>query len=250
MKKILILVVLLVAIISLGFFIKGGFGGGLVGQEVSMEDPVDIVLNFTDEWTSALNSSTTDPYKLDLDKTPILSKDLRKKLSDAKGHSDEEVDPVLCQLVIPDGVSARVVFENEMETEILILPTDTGLSKQAIFKLNHLNDGWYINDITCSLGEFAPDREFSFDNEGFLFKDQLSAVGDKWQILFEEDGEVGHTAPLIFNSESVCRDMKGEESTCSPDQFSETSKALVRGEMSESGVEVKRLEFTEEPLKQ
>lgn len=242
-----IIVLVLVVFIIIGFvwvFFKGNV---LNQQEVSMSDPVDVVLDFYDPWLDARKSETTDPYKEGLDKSPILSKELRSRISKAKGQSDTEVDPVLCQVTVPTVISGRPLYESEDKVEILILARDKGLDGQAVVVLNKLNGGWYINDIKCSPGEFAPPREFSFEREGYLLKSVPAPLNSKyWHLVFEENDELGHVAPLFFGEESICILSNGDESVCNPDQFLETSKATVYGEMSESGVSVKKLRFMEE----
>jgi len=246
-QKIIIGIVIVALLIAIGMSLKDSSSNG-GKQEVSMDDPTTIVLDFYEPWLSAAQSTTTDPYKLDLAKNPILSDELSKKIIKAGKNAKNEIDPVLCQTETPTKISVRTIFESEEEVQLLVLPRDEGLTSQSIITLTALNDGWYINDITCSLGEFAPDREFTFEKEGFFLKDSVPAPlnSKNWHIIFEENGELGHFAPLFFNTESMCSDGGKNQTTCDPSQFSETTKVFVKGSMTEAGVEVKQLEFVKE----
>lgn len=213
-------------------------------QEVSIDTPVNIVLDFYMPWLNAVQSEETNPYQEELDKNPILSKDLRTKLKTAE-KSTEEIDPVLCQTTVPSRVAARVVFQNEETAEILVTarPSDFS-SQQAIAVLNAHDGGWYIHDIRCSPGEFAPDREFTFEREGNLLKSVPEPFNpENWHLVYEENGVPGHAVPLFFDAESTCQTQKGDESVCNPDSFVETSKVYIKGQMTEAGVELKHLEF-------
>lgn len=215
-----------------------------VKQEVSQGAPVDVVLDFYEPWLAALLSTTTDPYQLGLAQTPILSKELRTRLASAKGHPETEPDPVLCQTTILDRISARPVYELEDSAQVLVMSTQRELTSQAIVTLLRYNDGWYINDILCTLGEFAPPQEFSFEKEGYMLKSVVAPLNpDYWHLIFEENNQKGHSAPLFFNAESMCKDLSGNTSVCNLDEFVEPFKVLLRGEMTEAGVEVKQLEM-------
>lgn len=209
-------------------------------QAVSTTDPVNTVLDFYDPWMVAVNATSTDPYQEGLAETPILSKELREKLAAHEG----DIDPVLCREDGPEQISARPVFENETEAQVVVTSTDRTQTEQSIVTLLRHNNGWYIADIECSLGEFAPDREFSFEQEGFLLKSVQPPLDPQyWHLVFEQDGQEGHVAPLFFDATSVCVSPEGQESTCAPDQFVEPSAALVKGQMTERGVQVKRVEM-------
>lgn len=212
-------------------------------QEVAMGDPVDIVTDFYNPWLEAVKSETTDPYTEGYSKSPILSKELRKKIAEAQG-AEEYLDPVVCQTVVPEKIATRTVHESETDVQILITARKSESTQQAIVDLKALNGGWYIEDINCSPGEFAPEREFSFDREGALIKDSIPAPfnPEHWHIVFEENGELGHVAPLFFDADSVCVDKKGNESECDTSTFFEAMNVSVKGQMSESGVQVKRFE--------
>ena len=215
-----------------------------VNQEVSSSTPVDIVLDFYTPWLEAMKSSSTNPYKSGLASEKILSKELRARLMSTEGHSATEIDPVLCQTTVPEGVTGRVVAEQKDEIRVLVLAKDKKLTAQSVFTLKRLNDGWFIDGISCFPGEFDIPKEFSFDREGYALKNVPPPLDPKlWHIVFEENDEQGHAVPLFFSATSTCLSVDGNESVCIPDQFVEATKIHVYGQMTERGVEVSRLEF-------
>lgn len=235
----------MVMAIIIVLFIRSG--ASLTPQEVSMENPVNTTLNFYEEWQSAVRATSTDPYQASLAETPILSKELRARLKDTEGQSADEPDPVLCQTTVSTKVAALPVYEHDDEAQVVVLSREEGRTEQSIFTLLRHKGGWYINEIECSLGEFAPEREFSFDTEGYLLKSVPPPLDPNyWYIVFEQDGEMGHTARLFLSAESVCVAIDGSESACDSGQFVEPSKVYVQGQMTESGVDVKRLTHKEE----
>ena len=62
-------------------------------------------------------------------------------------------------------------------------------------------------------------------------------------MVYEEDGIDGHFAPLSFSADSICISDMGDEALCAPDAFRNAVQVTVKGEMSEIGVDVKRIEF-------
>ncbi|MEX0910437.1 MAG: hypothetical protein WDZ73_01645 [Candidatus Paceibacterota bacterium] len=224
------------------------FFGTLAKQEVSMEEPIDIVLDFYDQWLVELKSSDTDPYQSGLAKSAILSKELRQKIKNAKGHSETELDPVLCQTTSDIEIGTRTVHEQEDEVQFVVTARDQELTGQAIVTLLKYNDGWFIDNVTCAPGESGPLREFTFEKEGYLLKDSVPAPlnPEYWYLIFEENEQPGHSVPLFFDTESMCLYYDKKEEVCDPNRLEETNKALVRGEMTESGVEVKYFELVKE----
>ncbi|MEX0672534.1 MAG: hypothetical protein WDZ82_01420 [Candidatus Paceibacterota bacterium] len=244
--RIIAILVLVFAVGLLGWLFFAGAGSSGGNQVVSEEIPSVVVLDFYDPWVSALKDPDTDPYQKGLAEAPILSEELRAKLAAAQERPEGEPDPVLCQTGVPGGISARPIFEDDESAQVLVMATRQELPGQAVVTLTKLNNGWYIDDIECSSGETAPEREFSFEREGYLLKDVPAPLDPQyWHIVFEQNNQQGHTAPLFFGAESMCEDESGVESVCNPDQFTEASKVMVKGEMSETGVEVKRLELIE-----
>lgn len=215
-------------------------------QEVSTDNPIDIVLDFYELWLQAAKSTSTNPFQSELATRPILSKTLSAKLKESRVGENTEIDPVLCQSTIPERITARSIFKQEDKTQILVMAKDTTVTKQAIITLKRQNGGWYIDDILCSPGEFAPEREFSFEQEGYLLKGVPPPLEARyWHIIFEQDGKLGHAVPLMFDAESMCQSTDGNKTVCSPDQFVEAKKVRAYGQMTEVGVEIKRLEFLE-----
>ena len=215
-------------------------------QEVVMGEPVDIVLDFYNPWLEAVQGLTEDPYALGLHKAPVLSLELKKRIADAKNREAGEVDPVLCQTGTPNQISARPVYVREDSAQVLVVSRDKGDTEQAVVMLTRLNDGWYMSDILCSPGEFAPEREFSFDFEGFLLKSvKPPLAAGNWHLVFEQNGEPGHVVPLFFTAESSCTGFDGNAAACDPSALIEPSRARVQGEMSETGVTVKKLQLIE-----
>lgn len=244
----LAVIIIIVAI----FFKKSDTGNkadeGITGQEVSSDKPTDIVLDFYDLWLHATKATSTDPYQSELTSWPLLSTALRTRLTDTQGQEVNGLDPVLCQPTAPERVISKIVFELEDKAQILVVARDKtiSVSNQAVVTLKRHNDGWYIDEITCSQGESVPEREFSFEKEGHLLKSVPPPLDPQyWYIVFDENGEQGHFAPLFFNAESTCLSTAGIESVCNPDEFKDATKVQMYGQMNELGVDVKKIEFLE-----
>jgi hypothetical protein len=211
-------------------------------QFVIKEVPRDIVLDFYGPWLDAVRSTTTDPYQAGLGEAPILSPAQRTKIAEAKNTSSA-IDPVTCQTAAPEKIISKVLYELNDKAQILVIAKDDNLKGQAVVTLNRLNEGWYIDDISCSAGEVPPEREFTFEREGFLLKSVVEPLNPEyWHLIYEENGQLGNAAPLFFSEESTCIDVEGNSETCDATKFMETTKAVVKGEMTESGVKVSRLE--------
>jgi hypothetical protein len=215
--------------------------GGDNNQAVSTDEPLDIVSDFYGSWLEAAKSTSTDPYASGVATLPILSEALRTKLAAARESS--EPDPVLCQAGLPEKIKSKVVFQLEDKAQIMVKTSD---ADQSIVSLLHKENGWFIDDIECSHGDVAPEREFSFDNEGFILKGVPPTLDpDYWYIVFTENNEPGHSVPLTFDGGSTCGPAGGTLASCNPDQFLPVAKAHVYGEMGDTGIVVKRLEFLE-----
>ena len=214
-------------------------------QEVSKYDPVDIVFDFYSSWLEAKQSETTNPYSENLLKDPLLGKELLLKLEEAQKDIENKTDPVLCQETSDIKLSTRIISTGEEKTQILVMARDKTLTGQSVVTLNKINDGWYIYDIECFPGEFDVDREFTFEQEGSLLKQSVPTPlnPENWHIVFNQFEQDGHLAPLLFDSESICIDIEGEESVCDSDQFNEGEKVSVKAQMTEGGAEVSRMEF-------
>ncbi|MCC6448172.1 MAG: hypothetical protein IT215_05760 [Chitinophagaceae bacterium] len=251
MKKIIIIVVAVIIIVILGFVLFSNKGSvNIVNllpeqQQVSKLEPIDIVKDFYDNWLKAVQQPTTaNPSRATLAGSPILSKDLRGRLTSSINFASS-TDPVLCQTSVPSGISARKVFVVKDEAQIVITSKDKKVTNQALVNLNMQDGGWYINDIQCSLGEFAPEKEFSFENTGFLLKASIPKPYDpkNWHLIFEENGKAGNVVPLFFDANSQCIGLDGVKAVCKPSNFVETTKVFVRAQMTEQGASVKQMEF-------
>jgi len=215
-------------------------------QEVSTDDPIDIVLDFYNTWLDAVRGTSTSPYQEGLHERAILSEGLRNILRNTENRSGVQIDPVLCQETIPERITARVVSETNEMIRILVMARDAGITAQSTFTLKRLNDGWYIEEILCAPGEFDIPREFTFEHEGYILKSVPPPLNPEyWHLIFERDGILGHTVPLFFDAESSCRTLDGTTTLCDPNTFTEATKVYIRGQMTELGVEIKQLEFRE-----
>lgn len=213
-------------------------------QEVSTALPIDIALDFYDTWLEAIESTSTDPYTLGYASSTLLSAELRDRLIQTAGHAETEIDPVLCQTTVPEQVTGRIVSKQENAVRVLVMAKEKELTAQSVFTLKRYNDGWFIESIECAPGEFAPEREFSFDKEGYLLKNVLPPLDAQyWHIVFEDNGDEGHTAPLFFEGENACVEKDGNSAPCTTEQFHEADKVHIYGHMTERGVEVTKLEF-------
>lgn len=211
-------------------------------------DPVDITIDFYDRWKNARQSTSTDPFVAGLLEAKELSQGMSDTLTTAKGTLGENVlDPVLCQIAIPDSFRVKPIFKQATNTQLIILSSDRKTTSQAIVTLVSHNDRWEITDIRCSAGEVPPPQgEFSFDTEGRLLTGIPEPLDPTaWYLVFDEGGISGHTAPLILKAESMCITKDGTESVCHTDQFSQTTKVHVQGAMTEAGVVVKKITMLE-----
>lgn len=209
-------------------------------------DPIDIVGDFYSSWlarkrTTNTSSSTYNPLE-----SEVLSYGMQAKLENFDFSSPvSELDPVLCQTSLPEGLRSRTIFSTENSLQVMMLSSDRQAGGQAIVTLEEHNDLWEIADITCGHGEEAPDMgEFTFDNNGYLLKDSLPDNFDKsnWHLVYEENGVNGHTVPLLFGDSSTCTDEAGNESSCQTGDFEEAMHIHAQGDMTEAGLDVKKFE--------
>ena len=209
-------------------------------------DATDITLDFYSAWlarrkTTTVSSTTNNPLE-----SMALSVAMQQKLADFDFSMKEtELDPVLCQTALPNGLRTNSIFSKEDTEQILVLSRDREAGGQAAVTLEKYNGLWEITNITCSAGEEAPEiGEFSFDNEGFLLKDSLPEPFDSnyWHLVFQQDGTPGHTAALLIDEKTVCVDADKNEGPCNTSAFTETMYKHVLGQMTEAGVEVQRIE--------
>lgn len=218
-------------------------------QEEEMQkpegDPVDTVLDFYNPLVSSLKDPEKELSAFDLEEH-VLSEEVRAQIQSAIAGGQEAVlSGIICQTTIPDRIRTRSVFELDDQAQFMVMSRDEGLVGQAIVTLVPHEGQWQISEIMCGTGEMAPQGEFSFDVSGFLLKDVPPPLDSQyWHLIFTQNGERGHFAPLHFDESSVCVD-NGSESTCVPDQLREKAYVHVQGQMSEIGVNVVRVEYVE-----
>lgn len=215
-------------------------------QEFVLGTPVDVVLDYYAPWLAARQSTTSNPFTEGLAASPILSEELRSRLVASEAHFMDGLDPVLCQSATNTDLRLIPRLMNEQPDKAQVLVLAKGLPAQAVITLKKQGEGWYLDDIACAAGEFEPEREFTFDREGNLLKDVPKPLDSKyWHLVFTEDGKPGHTAPLFFDDQSMCTAADGTEGVCDQEKFRAAEKALVQGEMTETGVTVKKLKLLE-----
>ena len=245
MKKIIVIAGIILLIGLIGWVIFGGTNQTFeVVRDTPEEEPLDVTLDFFSAWLTARNELGDGAFTSDVIASGVLSDAVRARIQSTADTGG--LDPVLCQPSLPPRVGGRELFVLPEEAQIMVL--SRGLSeraeRQSIVTLRAINGAWVITDISCATGETAPEREFTFEREGFLLKSVPPPLNpDFWHLVFEENGVNGHTAPLSFTPDSLCITPDGASSTCDPATFSEPTKVLLKGEMTETGVTVARVEF-------
>ncbi len=249
-NKLLPVVLVAVAVVIIGLIVWFSSGGkGLLTERWTgvAGEPINITLEFYEAWLEARKVGTDEPFTRGLTQYEQIGPELREKLAAFEGQiTDESEDPVLCQAVLPSGLRTRPVFIQDEAAQILVTSTTRGQAGQALVSLAAKNGLWRITDISCGNAETGPQGEFSFDKSGFLLK-QVPAPLDSnyWHLVFQEAGVLGHAVPLFISNDSVCVRQDGSTSGCDDNILKETIPARVMGEMSESGVQVKRIELVD-----
>jgi hypothetical protein len=64
-------------------------------------------------------------------------------------------------------------------------------------------------------------------------------------LVFTENGTPGHVAPLLITASSTCQ-IDGVTTTCDESTFKEAAYAEVKGTMTETGVTVHSLTWSEQ----
>jgi hypothetical protein len=233
----------LAVLILLAVWYVVGSGTKNVTQKVSTEEPIDVVMDFFGPWHKAVLSEGIDPYTEGLAESPILSKELRARLEEARNTA--EIDVVLCQTVTPSKLASRMVYEHDDAVQILVFSREPRQPGQSVVTLARLNDGWYIQDITCAQETADAVGEYTFEASGALLKENvpLSYDTSMWHLGYVEDGVLVKVIPIILTAESVCIGAQDVETTCTTDLFDETVQVRIEGDMVEAGVLVKRLTF-------
>ncbi len=244
MKKIIILGGLLVVIGGIIWFANGSSDDSTGSATVKYTEPADAVGDFYKQWLKAAQDATVKPDRATLAMSEVLTKELRASVAAAL-QGGAALDPVLCQTVVPKEIVIRNVYGQADKAQVLVTSKDKSMPKQAVVDLMKTSDSWVMSGIKCTNGEVAPEREFTFEQEGFLIKNSVPKPfnNKNWHIVFTQDGKPGNVAPLLFDPKSQCTALDGTKGVCKPDSFMETSKVMVHGQMTERGVTVVRLEF-------
>lgn len=252
MQNKLVIVVILVVLIGAGIWYWSGNESAPdtteteEGESSAPErDVMEVVMEFYTPWLDAAQSTTTDPYQSELFNSPLLHADVQDAIQLARADSSITRDPVLCQDTVPERIGTKIVYEQDTAAEVAVLARNGAERsiEQAAVTLEAHDGAWQITAINCVSGESAPEREFTFEQEGFLLKDSLPETMDRqyWHLVYEQQGQSGYTLPLFFDAESVCIDLEGGEVVCEPNNLQEASHVFVQGQMLEAGLEVKRL---------
>lgn len=221
-----------------------GLSVGSGDSAIPETEAMDFALTYYNDWLEAMQSTSTDPISAGLVSDSRLQADLQTYLQEYDYST--ELDPVLCQMTTPDRVGAKTSYVLDREAQFLLLARGLEMksSRQAVVDIVAEDGNWVISGITCTEGESAPEREFTFEREGFLLKSVPPPLDPEyWHLVFEERGIAGHTAPLFFAEDSMCVAVDGTETVCDPDTLPEAGAAIVKGQMTEAGVDVKRIEL-------
>ena len=210
-------------------------------------DPVEAAMNFAVAWLSLRQSTSSNPYQAGLQFVPFLSRSLSDRLN-AGAASTTSLDPVLCQTKVPDRVGAKLVFVKDATAQVMVISRKPTLPGQALVSLTKVGDIWQIADITCDSGEAATSTgQYDFSQTGNLLKsDKMPPPLDPkfWYLVYAQDGQKGYTAALLFDKDSVCVAANGTQSTCDPSTLTLAAPATVEGNMTEAGVQVKKLTYS------
>ncbi len=215
-------------------------------REKPIDDPLDVVLDYYNAWLTESKSGNKPTPESALVNNPILSTIAREKVVKSLTRKDA-LDPVICQTTLPDEVAAKVVHElpNKQQTMVYSRFASTSATGLALVELELIGRTWVIADITCSSGDTLEEREFTFEQSGHLLKNVPAPLdANFWHLVFEENGTPGHNAQLHFDTNSRCTLDGTEQNPCDTTKFIETARAVVQGEMTESGVNVKLISIT------
>lgn len=244
--KIIVLVLMLVALGVAAWFLSGtGSALNTSSDTRGVEgDPHEIITEYYQEWLTAAQSTSTTPYEVGLADKDYLSEEVRAQLAAAKDATDA-IDPVLCQTENPEQIAVKKVFANDSSVGVLVIGRGAERARmtgQASVTLSGSEGKWMVSKIECLSGESAPEREYAFEREGYLLKSVPPPLNpENWHLVFEQNGEKGHTVPLFFDGESTCIALDTTETICDEGSFSDAQKALVQAKMTEAGAQVQRL---------
>lgn len=216
-----------------------------------LPESLDIAFDFYNQW---LDETKANGGKMKVDSillsSTALEKSVRDLLVEKLNNGSDGVDPALCQTMVPDNIKMKYVSEMPTEVEVMVISkyatgTPTGF---ALVKMKVAEKTWVITDISCSKGDVLEDREFSFSNQGQLLKNVPPPFDNtQWHLVFSEDGTPGHVAPLRFSASSTCHS-NNADAVCDVNALKEATYAKVDGTMTETGVEVTKIEWSENPF--
>ena len=214
---------------------------------IPAEDPMDVTVDFYNNWLDASLSTTTNPKDSGLRENPVLSAEVRKYINDTDTTPlANNLEPVLCQPTLPERIGGKTIYKQDMAAQVQILARggETKSPYQALVDLKAIEGKWQISQISCTQGETAPVREFNFEQEGYLLKSVPPPLDSKyWHLVYEIRGEKGHTVPLFIDDKTICISLDKSESICNPNSFIEPALVFVQADMLESGAVVKKLHF-------
>lgn len=234
----LILVVLAVVALSM----KGDSNTEDDAPQIIEGNPTDATMDFVSAWANARRDPATDPYQKGLLDYYAVSPTLRTALEEAQEtFSVSGIDPVLCQSSVPDRIRTKTVAITDNTAQIMILAKGELTVPIGIAKLGPVDGEWKILEIDCDVSERGPEiGEYNFEKNGRLLKDSVKPPLDpnNWYLIYERDGVMGYTAQITMTDTTVCTKLDGTEITCGGEEFYETMNVDIKGNMSETGVEV------------
>jgi hypothetical protein len=247
-KKFVIVALILLVLAIVALVVK--FGAKTVDNipaenSAPVDEPLDVVIDFYNQWLSQVQSTTTNPFDSGLINSTRLSDGVRTVINEKRSTKIEgDLDAVLCQSSVPERVGGKEIYKTDTKSQVMILARgfETKSPYQAIVDTEVIEGNWQITKIECLQSEVAPVSEFDFERQGFLLKSVVPPLNPEyWHLVYEENGILGHAIPLFFNAESICVSSDGTEAVCDPSKFVETTKVLIQAAMLDTGADVKRL---------
>jgi len=240
-----VVVLTIVALVTWQIF-GAGFGTLIPAEEaqiVPVDDPMDVTMELYGPWLAGLQSTSTEFNRAELLMAAPVAADLRDRLQQ-QTQTQSALDPVLCQIVIPERIGTKSVFTNDFEAQVMVIARGTKVPEQAVVSLSAVDGKWMISDIACSRGELAPELEFTFEREGNLLRESLQPPlnNEQWHLIYTRDGIAGNAIPVSFDTNSICVLADGSEQVCVPEQLTEPMAVLLQGSMQEAGVLVEQMQ--------
>ncbi|MFM2339418.1 MAG: hypothetical protein RLZZ360_54 [Candidatus Parcubacteria bacterium] len=216
-------------------------------QVRELPDALDVAFDFYNAWLEETKTNgKVKPDNILLSQT-ILTSTVKDKLI-ADLNTGGASDPLLCQSATPDKLRMKYVHKLPTEVELMVMSKfATGTpSGYAVVTMEVVGQDWVITAINCSTGDVLEAREFSFDTKGQLLKNVPAPFDNtKWHLVFTENGTRGHVVPLLVTASSTCQ-IAGVTTTCDETTFKEAAYAEVKGTMTETGVAVHSLNWSEQ----